>query len=388
MYILRHLKIVTKDSMIDDGYIVIDRGKIVDIGRGSPAVMHGVVEDLYEYTALPGFIDTHVHGIEGLDITSNPSPETIIEMSMRLVKYGVTSFVPTTVTAPHEVLLAVCRAIYEAKNLWRPGYGARILGVHLEGPYISREMAGAQNPNYIRSPSIQELKEYMEASRGNIVQITIAPEIEKAIELILYAKQHGIVVSAGHTNASYEEGVRAIEVGVTKATHLFNAMRRLHHRDPGIALALIESPNVYLELIVDYIHVHPALVNHIVRYAGADRIVLITDAIAAAGLSDGDYELGGLRVRVNQGIAKLIDKNTLAGSTLTMHKAFQNVLRLGFSIIEASKMSSITPARSIGICEKLQIGKLEKGYKADIVVMDEDLQIRRVYIEGEVVYEK
>lgn len=387
LFALRHLRLVKEDKIIDDGYIVIDKGKIVEIGEEPLTIPQVQSEDLSGYIALPGFIDTHIHGVEGLDLTLDPEAETLLEMSHTLIKYGVTSFVPSTVTAPHNVLLAACRAVREAKIAWDPSNGSRIIGLHLEGPYINKEMAGAQNPAYIRKPSTSELSEYIDASGNNIVQVTIAPELEGASEFIHYAINKGIVVSAGHTNASYEEGIAALKNGITKATHLFNGMRRLHHRDPGIALALMEDPKVYLELIVDYIHVHPAMVKHVIKYAGANRVVLITDAIAAAGLGDGVYELGGLKVKVDRGIAKLVDKDTLAGSTLTLDKAFKNSLELGLTLIDISKMTSVTPANSLGLDGKLMIGKLEKGYLADITILDEDYEVKRVYIEGELVYE-
>ncbi|MEM0490818.1 MAG: N-acetylglucosamine-6-phosphate deacetylase [Ignisphaera sp.] len=388
MYVLRNTKIVRECGVIDNGYVVIDRGRIIDIGRGSPPYPNIESEDLDGYTVLPGFIDTHIHGIEGIDVTRDSEPEALLEIAYRLVKYGVTSFTPTTISAPHDTLLAVCKAIHNAKAMWRPVHGARILGLHLEGPYINKEMAGAHNPRYIRRPSIQELRELVEASNNSVIQVTVAPEVENSLDFIRYVKQIGIVVSAGHTNASYEEGVKAIESGVTKATHLFNGMKKFHHRDPGIALALIENPSVYLEIIADYVHLHPAVVRHVVKYAGTDRVVLITDAIAATGLSDGEYSLGDLRIRVEQGVTKLFDRNVLAGSMLTMDKAFRNLLDLGFNIVDVARMSSTTPAKSLDLESKLKVGKIEIGYLADIVAIDENYRVRKVYIEGEKVLDR
>ncbi|MEM1510901.1 MAG: N-acetylglucosamine-6-phosphate deacetylase [Thermofilaceae archaeon] len=385
---LRHLKIVTKGSVIDDGYIIIDDGKIVEIGKESLTGFHGSSENCEGMIAVPGFIDTHIHGFQGSDVRIRSEPETFLEMSSKLVKYGVTSFTPSTSTASHEMLLAACKAVHKAMNLWRPAHGARIIGLHLEGPYISKEMAGAQNISYIRKPNIKELREYIETSGYNIVQLTIAPEVKGALKLITIAKELGIVVSAGHTNATYEEGVNAIKAGITKATHLFNGMRKMQHRDPGIALALIEDPDVYLELIVDYVHVHPAMIRHVIKYAGPSRVILITDAAAPAGCGDGIYEINGRKLKVEQGIVKLLDKDVLAGSTLDMLRAFQNVLRLGFGITDASKMASTTPAKCLGLDSKLKIGELKKGYTADIVILDGNYNIKRVYVEGELAYIK
>lgn len=387
MYALRHVKIVKEHEVVDDGYIVVSRGRVRDIGKEPLQNFSGECEDLSGFIVLPGFIDTHIHGVEGIDITWSHEPEAILEVSRRLVKYGVTSFVPTTVSAPHNIILAVCRAVRNARAMWGPDYGARVLGLHLEGPYISREMAGAHDLEYIREPSVQEFREAVEVSGYSIVQVTVAPEVKGCHDLIRYARQVGVVVSAGHTCASYEEGIRAIEVGVTKATHLFNAMKRFHHRDPGIALALIEDPSIYLEVIADYIHLHPAVVKNVVRYAGADRVVLVTDAIAATGLSNGDYVFGSMKVQVRQGVAKLYGRDVLAGSVLTMDRAFRNLLEVGFGIVDVARMSSTTPARSLNLDSRLGIGKVEKGCPADIVVVDESYRVRRVYIEGEKVYE-
>ncbi|MEM0283922.1 MAG: N-acetylglucosamine-6-phosphate deacetylase [Sulfolobales archaeon] len=388
MHILRRIKIATPEKIIERGFIVIERGFIKDVGEGSPNTNLGSSEDLDSMIIIPGFVDTHTHGIEGLDITQDPTPETLEEISRRIIRYGVTSFTPTTVTAPHEILVKACESIRKYADSRKPGSSARILGIHLEGPYISREMAGAQNPDHIRIPRASEFREYWNASKGLISQITIAPEIEGGIEFIRYVREHGVVASAGHTNASYEIGVEAVRAGISKATHFLNAMRRFHHRDPGISLALLESEKVFLEIIADMIHLHPSVVKLLIRYAGADRIALVTDSISATGLEDGVYELGGLRVRVEKGVAKLADRDTLAGSTLTMIKAFRNIIDLGFSLADASRMSSLTPARSINADNKFMIGRIERRFRADLIALDEKLNIRRVYIDGEIAYEK
>lgn len=385
--IIRRAKIVTSRNVIDNGYIVIDNnGTVLDIGRepyrGSSADNH---EDLSGFTIVPGFIDTHIHGLRGIDITFDSSLESILEISRELVKHGVTSFIPTTLSASHDVLVKVCRVIRDTKKFWRSGTGARVLGLHLEGPFINKEMAGAHRIEFIRKPSIYELDKYIEASDNNIIQITIAPEVENALPFISYAKSKGIVISIGHTNASYEIGVKAIKAGATKATHIFNAMRRFHHRDPGIVLALIESSDIFLEVIADDIHIHPAIVRFLTRYVGINRIVLISDSISVTGMSNGVYDIGGIRVRVEDGIAKLIDKNILIGGTATMYNIFRNMLNLGFSLVDVVKMCSIIPAKSIGLDNI--IGDIDKGYKADLVVLDKDLRIEKVYVEGQIVYE-
>ncbi|MEM3163137.1 MAG: N-acetylglucosamine-6-phosphate deacetylase [Desulfurococcaceae archaeon] len=385
---LRHLTIASSSKLIEDGYVVVERGIIRDVGREPLGSSVSSEVNLSGYIAVPGFIDTHTHGVKGLDVTSNPEPHRILEMSKHYVKHGVTSYVPTTVTAPHEVIIDACRAVREARLQWTPIDGSRMLGVHLEGPYINPKAAGAQNTAYIRKPSIKELQEYIDASGKTIVQITIAPEIDGALDLIRYASSVGITVSAGHTDSSYEEGVKAVELGVSKATHIFNGMTRFHHREPGIALALLQSPRVFIELIADFIHIHPAVVKMIIDLGGSSRITLITDSIAATDMPDGIYELGGLKVIVEKGVCKLLNTGSLAGSTLTMDKAFKNVVKLGYSLMDAAAMASTTPAKSINVDEKLKIGDIRAGYVADIAILNKELEVVKTIIEGSIVYEK
>ncbi|MEM1532925.1 MAG: N-acetylglucosamine-6-phosphate deacetylase [Desulfurococcaceae archaeon] len=385
---LRHLTIASSSKLIEDGYVVVERGIIRDVGREPLGSSVSSEVNLSGYIAVPGFIDTHTHGVKGLDVTSNPEPHRILEMSKHYVKHGVTSYVPTTVTAPHEVIIDACRAVREARLQWTPIDGSRILGVHLEGPYINPKAAGAQNTAYIRKPSIKELQEYIDASGKTVVQITIAPEIDGALDLIRYASSVGITVSAGHTDSSYEEGVKAVELGVSKATHIFNGMTRFHHREPGIALALLQSPRVFIELIADFIHIHPAVVKMIIDLGGSSRITLITDSIAATDMPDGIYELGGLKVIVEKGVCKLLNTGSLAGSTLTMDKAFKNVVKLGYSLMDAAAMASTTPAKSINVDEKLKIGDIRAGYVADIAILNKELEVVKTIIEGSIVYEK
>ena len=387
-YVLRHVKIVTPLHIVDDGYIVIENGFIKEIGK-EPISLSKLVDsiDTRGLIAVPGFIDTHIHGYGGIDIMWADA-HSILDMGKKLVKHGVTAFLPSTVTASHEGLVDVCRKIRDAYREWNPDYGARILGIHLEGPYISPIKRGAQNPKFIRRPSASELNEYIEVSEGLVRQITIAPEVENGIEFISYAYSRGIVVSIGHTVASYEEGLRAIEAGARKATHIFNAMTEFHHRKPGVAIALLQNPKVFIEVIADFIHLHPAVVKMVIDIAKPERVALITDAISATALPDGEYELGGLRVVVKNGIPRLADSGALAGSTLTMDRAFKNVLSLGYTLQEVSMMTSYTPAKSIKALEKEKIGMIEQCYRADIVLLDSNLDIVKTIVNGEIAYEK
>jgi len=382
--VIRNGVVVTSLRVIERGYVLIRNGVIAEVGKEPFSGYAEEVIDAEGMLIVPGFIDTHTHGIGGLDFTADRDPESVLKMAKSYARHGITAFLASTVAAPLEVLEEACRAVREAIDMWR-GEGAKILGVHLEGPYINPEMAGAQNKAWIRKPDLEEFKRLVESCRGVVKQVTIAPELPGADKLIAYAGSRGIIVSAGHTNASYEEGLKAVKLGVTKANHLFNGMTRFHHREPGIALALLQSPNVYLEIIADFIHLHPAVVKMVIDYATPKRVVLVTDSIAATDMSDGIYELGGLKVIVEKGVCRLADTGVLAGSTLTMDEAFKNIASLGYSLQEAAIMTSLAPAKSLGI-ERL--GDIEVGYSADIAILDKDFRVVKTIVSGEIVYEK
>jgi len=382
--VIRNGVVVTSSRVIERGYVLVKNGVIAEVGKEPFSGYAEEVIDAEGMLIAPGFIDTHTHGIGGLDFTANRDPESVLKMAKSYARHGVTAFLASTVTAPLEVLEEVCKAVKEAIDMWR-GEGAKILGVHFEGPYINPEMAGAQNKAWIRRPDLEEFKRLVESCRGVVKQVTIAPELPGADKLIEYARSRGIVVSAGHTNASYEEGLKSVKLGVTKANHLFNGMTRFHHREPGIALALLQTPNVYLEVIADFIHLHPAVVKMVIDYATPKRVVLVTDSIAATDMPDGIYELGGLKVIVEKGICRLAGTETLAGSTLTMDKAFKNIASLGYSLQEVATMTSLTPAKSLGI-ERL--GDIEVGYSADMVILDKSFRVVKTIVNGEIVYEK
>ncbi len=377
------MNIIYVNRIISNGYIYIRNGFIADIGIGSPPqYLMPKVEKIDGTFIFPGFIDTHTHGIAGIDVTESIDPYRFLELAKHYIRHGVTSFLPTTVSTSYDRIVEVCKAVREAMNIWRPENGSRILGLHMEGPYINPKRAGAQNPIYIRTPTINEIRNLID-SCGNVVkQISMAPEIENSLSIAKILIEKGIVVSAAHTDATYDEGLKAIESGFTKITHIFNGMREFHHREPGIALAFLQNEKVFIEVIADFIHLHPAVVKMIIDIAGPDRVVLITDSIHATDMPDGIYTLGGLKVLVEKGIAKL-EKGGLAGSTLTMDKELRNVYRLGYRLPDISKMLSTTPARSIRI---MNIGRIEKGSKADFVVLDEELNVKATFIEGVRVY--
>jgi N-acetylglucosamine-6-phosphate deacetylase len=386
--VLRHLRIVGWEREVGDGYIVIKNGYIEEIGAEPAGRIYGDEMSLRGYIAVPGYIDTHTHGIGGMDPLAKPDPYVLLEISRLYARHGVTGFLPSTVSMPPDSITEFCRSLRDAISMWRPENGSRILGAHLEGPYINPEYAGAHDPRFIRSPSLEEFRSYVDACGGYLRQITIAPEIRGSEDIMRFSREVGVVVSAGHTGASYEEGLWAIGLGVSKATHIFNAMRRIHHRDPGIALALLQSSSIYIETIPDLVHLHRAVLKLVIDIAGPERIVLVSDSISAAGMPDGIYSLGGLEVEVREGVCRLRGRDTIAGSVLTLDRGVSNVVGLGYSLREAVMMASTTPARSIGLLHRGGVGAIEPGYAADIAILDNSLRVVKTLVMGVEVYSR
>ncbi len=354
-------------------------GRIASVRPGEERVEAAVLDGTGCYV-LPGFIDVHVHGAVSRD-TMDADPAALAEMARFFAAHGVTSFLPTTMTAPHADTLHAVQAVAEVAE--RDTGGARILGVHLEGPYISPVFPGAQLPEAIRTPNLREYAEL--AAAGPVRMITLAPEQPGAAELIEAARRQGVTVVAGHTNATYEQFEEAVARGVTQATHTYNAMTGLHHRKPGVLGGVLSDDAVFAQLIADNIHVHPAAMKILARCKGAERTVLITDAMRAAGLPEGESELGGQRVIVRDGQCRLAD-GTLAGSILTLDRGLRNFMAAaGWSLAEAWPAGSRTPAASLGLGGGY--GTLAVGAPADCVLLDRDgLAVVATVVGGRVVY--
>jgi N-acetylglucosamine-6-phosphate deacetylase len=332
---------------------------------------------------LPGFVDVHVHGAAGhdtMDLTMDAGVDGLRPMAQFYARHGVTSFLATTMTASAEATLAAVRGV--AAAMGKTNGGARPLGIHLEGPFLSPRFPGAQRADHIRPPDLAEFRRLVEA--GPVRMITLAPEQPGAPELIAEARRRGIVVVMGHTAATYEQAEEGVNLGVSQATHTYNAMTGLHHRQPGTLGAVLSDDRVFAQLIADNIHVHPAAMKVLARCKGAQRTVLITDAMRAAGLAPGVYDLGGQRVTVRNGQCRL-DDGTLAGSVLTMERALANFVQAsGWSLAEAWAASSRTPAASIGLDGEL--GSIAPGYRADLVLFDNELEVVATLVGGKVVY--
>jgi len=330
----------------------------------------------------PGFIDTHIHGYQR-DDASDADPEGIRRMARAMVKNGVTSFLPTTLTVDWDTLSAVCdqMRILKAESLSLDYPGAEILGIHLEGPFINPVKKGAQNENYILAPDAEKVLPCADVIRV----LTCAPEMAGGEEFVKTLREKtDIRLSIGHTAASYDQAKAAFDWGITRLTHTFNAMPPLHHRDPGTVGAALTDDRVYCELIPDTFHVHKGLFALMAKMKG-DKLVLITDALRAAGLEDGEYENGG-QIFVLRGIECRLTDGTIAGSVLPFCQGVRNLKEnAGLSMVQAVRAGSLNAAYSAGVEDRK--GSLEKGKDADILLMDEECRILRTFVRGQCKYQ-
>jgi len=369
-------RVVTATAVHAPGWIDVDAGGTVrGVGTGIPPrpadIDHGA------RTVVPGFVDMHVHGGGGGDYTD------LDEASVRRARaahlaHGTTTSMASLVAADPVRLRAQVELM---ARLVREGV---VDGIHLEGPWISPDRHGAHDPHTLRAPQAAELANLFARAEGTIRMITFAPELPGALDAIRQTVEAGAVAAVGHTDASYEQVGPAIDAGATVATHLFNAMRPIHHRDPGPVVALLGDPRVTIEMIADGTHLHPELYRHALDAAGADRVALVTDAMAAAALGDGDYTLGELQVQVRDAVARITGTDTIAGSTTTMDALFRAAVHAGggldgrdpdAALIAAVNQTAATPARTIGWTH---VGDLAPGLRAHHVVLDDDLQVVEV----------
>ena len=373
--------ILTPHRLMPGGVVVVEGSKIREVSPED--VEKGEVIDMTGCIVAPGFVDIHVHGGGGYDVM-DPSPGTLDGLSMFLARGGVTSFLPTTYTAPREAILKAARGVRGAMK--KGTKGARVLGLHMEGPYISPERCGAQNRDHVRRPDIGELGEVDGESGGNLRVVTMAPEVEGVLEAITWLDSRGKTAAAGHTDATYEEAVAAFDAGMRHVSHLFNGMRPFHHREPSVVGAALGDERVTVELIADGFHVHPTALKMAVRLKGAESTALVSDSIAPAGMSDGEYDFGGLKVSVREG-RSLLESGRLAGSTIRLYDAVRNMVELADSSkAEAVEMATSTPARIAGVDDRK--GSLVPGMDADITVLDRDLSVMLTMVEGRIVHRR
>jgi N-acetylglucosamine-6-phosphate deacetylase len=378
-------KVITPEAIIPEGVVLVEDTKIIEVGnRRQVKFEESEFQTLHceEQILIPGFIDVHIHGGGGRDVMEG-TREAVEVISAVLAKHGTTSFLATTVTASP---IATIRAVESLGKLMAEGTtGAKILGVHLEGPFISEKKRGVHPLEHIRKPSIRIFDELLKISGNHIKLITLAPEVEGGLELVQNARSKGVLVSIGHSNATFQEAMLAINAGASHATHTYNAMREFNHRDPGILGAVLTDTRVWAEVIADGAHVDPAAVNILLKCKGGRNILLITDAISAADMPDGQYQLGSFVVKVSKGICRS-PEGQLAGSTLTQDRALRNIIRWsGLSLEEAIYMTTQNPARAIGVAG--QKGTVQAGYDADLVLLNEDLSVHKTICEGKIAYQ-
>src|ERR1700722_13482225 len=362
-------RLYTPVDEIQNPLLVVEDGKIVDVSaRGRNETPGGKVVDFGDSVLAPGFFDIHIHGGAGLD-AMRASADELPQLGKFLTAHGVTAYFPTTVAAPLDATCAALDRLADAieadETESGDGAQARPLGIHLEGPFLSHKRRGVHPPENLVDPTIAIFERLWQAARGHVRMLTIAPEIPGAMEVITEAARRNVCVSIGHSDAELSTAQEAVRAGARHATHTFNAMRPLDHRDPGIVGEVLSNDSLTADMIVDGIHVEPAVVKVFMRAKGSERAVLITDAISATGMPDGRYKLGPLEVDVKDG--KCTSGGSLAGSVLTMDRAVRNVRQFaGWSLRDAVRAASMNPARAVGATSH---GVLASGADADFVVL-------------------
>jgi N-acetylglucosamine-6-phosphate deacetylase len=367
--------VVLAQGVCRPGWVETNGRQIRACGVGPPP--HPADVDIPDSVVVPGFVEMHAHGGDGASYTDGDNAD-IGRAATFHRRHGTTTTLASLVTAAPAELLAAVRALAESTR------AGTVAGIHLEGPWLSAARCGAHDPGQLRDPQPAEIDALLAAGSGAIRMVTLAPELPGSDDAITRFVDAGVVVAVGHTDTTYEQTRHAVELGATVGTHVFNAMRPLHHREPGPALALLEDPRVTVELIADGVHVHPAVLRATIEAAGPDRVALVTDATAAAGLGDGEFRLGTVQIDVVERVARVRGTSTIAGSTATMDQLFRRAAGLGSdrdaALAAAVQMTSTTPARVLGLDN---VGSLRVGAKANLVVLDRDLQVTDVMADGE-----
>jgi N-acetylglucosamine-6-phosphate deacetylase len=375
---------LTPFEEISDAVVVVQGSKILAVGqRGKVAVPRGAREIAAKgKTVVPGFVDVHIHGAGGRDVME-ATPEALEIIAATVAGHGTTSLVATTVTASE---METCRCVADiARFILAAGLSparelaAEIVGIHFEGPFISKVRRGVHPPEWIAAPSVALLSRFLEEARGTGQILTLAPELPGALELIAAAREAGLVVSIGHTDANHEQAQTAIAAGARHAAHVFNAMRPFSHRETGVIGAVLNSPNVSAELIADGVHVDEAAMRMLVNLKTPERVILVSDGTAATGMPDGKYQLGTFEVTVSGGVCRNAE-GKLAGSTLTLDRALRNMVALGVPLASALQMATANPARQIGLGSRK--GILAPGADADLVFLDANLEVSGVMTRG------
>ncbi|KUF34506.1 N-acetylglucosamine-6-phosphate deacetylase [Lysinibacillus sp. F5] len=380
--LISNVRIINPDDQPFKGDVYIEDGKIIQIGQClSRKAVQRIDGQNHDWLLLPGYIDMHIHGSAGHD-TMDASPLALHEIAQSLVQEGVTGFLATTMT---QTIAKIESALVNVAQFEQQEGEAVLLGIHVEGPFVSKIRAGAQPEEYMISPTIEQFANWQKMSCYRIKQITVAPEIEGGFTFLEALKNFNVIPSIGHSDATIEEVHQAVTLGISQATHLYNQMRPFHHRDPGVVGGVLLEDNVKVELIVDCVHSHPQAVKLAYRTKGAKGIILITDAMRAKGLQYGEYDLGGQTVYVSEKGAHLAN-GALAGSVLTMEQAVKNMKAItNCSLQEIVAMSSTNAAEQLQLPMK---GRIEEGFDADFVLLDQQLNVQKTICRGKVVFEK
>jgi N-acetylglucosamine-6-phosphate deacetylase len=377
-------RILTPQEELLDTVIIVEGGRITAIGhRDEVKIPEGATDYVASgMTVVPGFVDVHIHGAGGHDVME-ATPAALDCITSTVARHGTTSILATTVTAPVDEtcksLEGIAQYIRSHEQQENTGLAAEILGIHLEGPFISKARRGVHPPDSIARPSVEILDKFRVASDGLIRILTVAPEIPGALELITAAVNNGIVAAIGHTDADYEQTRAAIQAGARHAVHFYNAMRPFSHRDPGVIGAILTEPDVTAEIIADGIHVAGPAIQVLLGTKGFDTVLVASDATAATGMRDGTFRLGNIEVTVKDGVCRN-SEGKLAGSTLTLDRALRYIVALGVPLIDALRMATILPARRLGLAGKK--GIIAIGADADLVVLTPDLRVAGVMTRG------
>ena len=363
-------RVVTPARIVAPGWVHVDGDRVVDVGEGDPPRAADLA--LPGATLAPGFVDTHVHGGGGASFDGG-DPEASAAAVRAHLAHGTTTMMASLVTDRPDAMAVSVRGLADLVD------DGLLAGIHLEGPWLSPRHAGAHDPDLLADPTPKAVDELLEAGRGHVRMVTLAPELDGGLDAVRQLTAAGVVAAIGHTDATYEGTRAALAAGASAGTHLFNAMRGLHHREPGPIAALLEDPDAYVELVSDGVHVHPAALRLAAR-AAPGRVVLVTDAMAAAAADDGDYRLGRLTVEVRYGVARLAGSGAIAGSTLTMAAAVRYAVQVaGLPLEDVVRAATASPAQLLGLD---RVGALRPGFRADLVVLGADLAVQRVLHRG------
>ncbi len=374
---ITNVRIAAEDGIWEQGTVYVKEGSIHSMEKSVCRLSEAWEKlDGQGCLLIPGMVDVHIHGANGSDMMDGTTA-SVEEVSRMCARTGCTSFLATSVTSSIEDLLAMIGSV---RNTIGREPGARIAGLHLEGPYLHPKRKGMQNERHLRHPDLSEMGMVLDKAEGLVRMVTLAPELPGGLELVRFLREKGIVVAVAHSDADYEEAKQAFEQGASHVTHCFNGMRPIHHRDPGVVVAAFEQPHVSLQAIVDDVHLHPAIVRLMFRIKGADGMVLITDALQAMGMGDGLYTFGGHEVTVKEGVARLND-GTLSSSTVTMNEALRRTVNNGIPLWDAVMMATRTPASVLGLFNK---GRIAPGADADLVLLDDDFQVLWTMIGGKI----